>query len=238
MEGDKSCPSGKAARIDLTELANVCLLPQAGQAGQATSSEIPTGRSPTHVQQLEIPISRHMRGPHIQFDNSHVDGIVGRDNDWAQAASLGKDQMVTFLAPEGESVFLEDTAEPSPGDWCDAPLRLTGRLRWIAAHGLEGQSARSASAPRPGAALSRLAVWPKQSLPVEEPPRACPSRNNLRGNLGSRRADCPKPFPPLAPGWQRRVTGTLRDTTFVASSSHTEDEIQIWEKVPIYTLPG
>jgi hypothetical protein len=42
----------------------------------------------------------------------------------------------------------------------------------------------------------------------------------------------------LAPGWQRRVTGTLRDTTFVASSSHTEDEIQIWEKVPIYTLPG
>jgi hypothetical protein len=93
------------------------------------ASEIPTRCSPTHVQQLEISIPRHTCGAHIGFDNSRVDGVVGGNDDRAEAASPGKDQRITFLAPEGEPVFLEDTAEPLPGDWRDTSLRLAGRLR-------------------------------------------------------------------------------------------------------------
>jgi hypothetical protein len=98
------------------------------------------------------------------------------------------------------------------------------------------QSARSTRELRSDTQISRVAFWPTRTPPVEGPRPACRAQSSLPGTLGSRRAGCPGPFPWLAPGWQRRVTGILQGTTFAASSLYTEDGIQKWVKVPIHIL--
>jgi len=160
----------------------------------------PPSDSLAQVEELKVSLPRHTRRAHVAPDDFHVDCLVSGDDDGAKAAGLGKDPMVAFLASEREAIFLEDTAEPFPGDWSDAPFRLAGRLRWIGAHGLEGQSARSTRELRSDTQISRVAFWPTRTPPVEEPRPACRAQSSLPGTLGSRHAGCPGPFLWLAPG--------------------------------------
>lgn len=68
------------------------------------------------LEEFEIPVSGHVRCPHVALDYVQLDFFVGRNYHGPVYAFLDVGLMITFLSIEDEAILQEDAFKASPMD--------------------------------------------------------------------------------------------------------------------------